>query len=49
MALPLWMATTLVVGGSFLAQYLARQVEPLCAREKSKSIFFEAGVNERIK
>jgi hypothetical protein len=29
MALPLWMATTLVVGGSFRAQYLARQVEPL--------------------
>uniref|UniRef100_A0A0A9HDX1 Uncharacterized protein n=1 Tax=Arundo donax TaxID=35708 RepID=A0A0A9HDX1_ARUDO len=27
-ALPFWMATTVVVGGSFLAQYLARQVEP---------------------
>ena len=29
MAVPRWMATTLVVGGSFLAQYLARPVEPL--------------------
>jgi hypothetical protein len=27
--LPFWMATMVVVGGSFLAQYLAREVDPL--------------------
>lgn len=36
MALPPWMATTLVVGGSFLAQYLARQVEPLIERTRKE-------------
>jgi hypothetical protein len=30
------MATTVVVGGSFLAQYLARQVDPLSSRNQTK-------------
>jgi hypothetical protein len=34
-ALPSWMATTVVVGGSFLAQYLARQDDPLRNRNQN--------------
>jgi hypothetical protein len=31
------MATMVVVGGSFLAQYLAREVDPLSKRNKTKN------------
>jgi len=38
--MPSWMATTVVVGGSFLAQYLARQDDPLRNRNQNGGNFF---------